>query len=306
MLKSPKNKTIDISVEEGKQYLERCITVTEPVQLSTVLNKTIVGDCFDVLPNLPHQSVDLAIVDPPYNLTKTFGNTTFYKMAPDEYREYTNAWLDLVLPLLKDDGSIYVCCDWETSLIIGNILLEKVIVRNRITWQREKGRGAKANWKNCLEDIWYATKSDEYTFNVDAVKVRRKVIAPYRVGGRPKDWIETPWGNFRDTCPSNFWDDITIPFWSMPENTAHPTQKPEKLFAKIILASSNPGDIILDPFLGSGTASVVAKKLGRNYIGIEINPQYCVWAEKRLEAANYDKTIQGYKDGVFWERKTLY
>ena len=63
---------------------------------------------------------------------------------------------------------------------------------------------------------------------------------------------------------------------------------------------------MLDPFLGSGTTSVVAKKLGRNYIGIEINPQYCVWAKKRLEAANYDKTIQGYKDGVFWERKTLY
>ena len=108
MLKSPKNKTIDISVEEGKQYLERCITVTEPVQLSTVLNKTIVGDCFDVLPNLPHRSVDLAIVDPPYNLTKTFGNTTFYKMAPDEYREYTNKWLDLVLSILKDDGTLYV------------------------------------------------------------------------------------------------------------------------------------------------------------------------------------------------------
>lgn len=108
MLKSPKNKTIDISVEEGKQYLERCIAVTEPVQLSTVLNKTIVGDCFDVLPNLPHQSVDLAIVDPPCNLPKTFGNTTFYKMAPDEYREYTNKWLDLVLSILKDDGTLYV------------------------------------------------------------------------------------------------------------------------------------------------------------------------------------------------------
>lgn len=303
--KSPKNKTINISIEEGEQYLKRCISVSESVQLSSVMNKTIIGDCFKVLPLLPPKSVDLVIADPPYNLTKSFHGKTFSKKQVNEYREYTNAWLDLVLPLLKDDGSIYVCCDWETSLIIGNILLEKVIVRNRITWQREKGRGAKANWKNCLEDIWYATKSDEYTFNVDAVKVRRKVIAPYRVGGRPKDWIETPWGNFRDTCPSNFWDDITIPFWSMPENTAHPTQKPEKLFAKIILASSNPGDIILDPFLGSGTTSVVAKKLGRNYIGIEENPQYCVWAEKRLEMADTDKSIQGYTDGVFWDRNTL-
>lgn len=88
---------------------------------------------------------------------------------------------------------------------------------------------------------------------------RRKVIAPYKVDGKPKDWEETPEGNYRNTYPSNFWDDISIPYWSMPENTAHPTQKPEKLLAKLILASSNTDDIILDPFLGSGTTSVVAK-----------------------------------------------
>ena len=134
---------------------------------------------------------------------------------------------------------------------------------------------------------------------------RRKVIAPYKVDGKPKDWEETENGNYRNTYPSNFWDDISIPYWSMPENTAHPTQKPEKLFAKLILASSNKGDIILDPFLGSGTTSVVAKKLGRHYIGIEQNPLYCSWAEYRLELANTDKNIQGYTNGVFWERNTL-
>ena len=90
----------------------------------------------------------------------------------------------------------------------------------------------------------------------------------------------------------------------MPENTAHPTQKPEKLIAKLILASSNPGSIVFDPFLGSGTTSVTAKKLGRHYIGIEENEQYCVWAEKRLEMADNDTSIQGYTDGVFWERNT--
>ena len=91
----------------------------------------------------------------------------------------------------------------------------------------------------------------------------------------------------------------------MPENTAHPTQKPEKLFAKVMLASSNPSDVVFDPFLGSGTTSVVAKKTGRNYIGVEENAQYCVWAEKRLEMADSDKSIQGYVDHVFWERNTL-
>ena len=90
----------------------------------------------------------------------------------------------------------------------------------------------------------------------------------------------------------------------MKENTAHPTQKPEKLLAKLILASSDPGDVVLDPFLGSGSSSVTAKKLGRHYIGIEQNEQYCIWAEKRLEMAEHDSSIQGYADGVFWERNT--
>lgn len=156
-----------------------------------------------------------------------------------------------------------------------------------------------------MEDIWFATNSNDYVFHLDAVKIRKKVIAPYRTDGKPKDWEETENGNYRDTCPSNFWDDITIPFWSMAENTAHPTQKSEKLIAKIMLASSSEGDVVLDPFLGSGTTSVVAKKLNRHYIGIETEKQYCVWAEQRLEMAESNPEIQGYTDGVFWERNSL-
>jgi site-specific DNA-methyltransferase (adenine-specific) len=88
----------------------------------------------------------------------------------------------------------------------------------------------------------------------------------------------------------------------MPENTPHPTQKPEKLLAKIILASTRKNDLILDPFLGSGTTAVVAKKLNRRYVGIERDENYCLLAEKRLDAAETDRTIQGFSDGVFWER----
>lgn len=304
MMKSTLNKTIDISIDDGKQYLDKCITVKSKMDLQSVINTTIVGDTFQVLPLLPNKSVDLVIADPPYNLTKSFNGTTFTKRKESDYEEYTRQWLSVIKPLLKDDASIYVCCDWETSLIVGKILSEFFYVRNRITWQREKGRGAKANWKNGMEDIWFATNSNNYVFNLDAVKIRKKVIAPYRIDGKPKDWAETENGNYRDTCPSNFWDDITIPFWSMPENTAHPTQKPEKLIAKLILASSDKNDVILDPFLGSGTTSVVAKKLNRNYIGIEQDMQYCIWAEKRLEMADNNTSIQGYVDGVFWERNS--
>lgn len=303
-MKADRNKTIDMTVEEGREYLERCITVSEKVTLDTVLDRTILGDTFETLRLLPEKSIDLLIVDPPYNLDKNFNGKKFKKTSDEMYEEYTESWISLAIPLLKDNATIYVCCDWQSSPAIGMVLKRHFNVQNRITWQREKGRGALSNWKNGMEDIWFATNSKKYTFNVEDVKIRRKVIAPYKVDGKPKDWEETEQGNFRNTYPSNFWDDISIPYWSMPENTAHPTQKPEKLLAKLILASSNPGDVILDPFLGSGSTSVTAKKLGRHYIGVEQNDQYCVWAEKRLEMAEADATIQGYADGVFWERNT--
>ena len=127
-------------------------------------------------------------------------------------------------------------------------------------------------------------------------------MAPYRENGRAKDWNEE--GKYRDTHPSNIWTDISVPFWSMPENTDHPTQKPEKLLAKIILASTDPGDLILDPFAGSGTTAVVSKKLGRRCISIESDENYCLLAQKRLELAETDTSIQGFEDGVFWERNS--
>jgi site-specific DNA-methyltransferase (adenine-specific) len=302
--KAARNKTIDISVEKGREYLERCIEVTGQMSLSGVLDRTIKGDCLRVMPLLPENSIDLLIADPPYNIDKDFHGRKFRKTSDESYIDYTETWIEKVIPLLKPDATIYVCCDWKSSSAIETVLKKHFIVQNRITWQREKGRGALTNWKNGMEDIWFATNSKDYTFNVEDVKIRRRVIAPYKVNGKPKDWEETENGNFRNTYPSNFWDDISIPYWSMPENTAHPTQKSEKLLAKLILASSNPGDIVLDPFVGSGSTSVTAKKLGRHYIGIEQNEQYCVWAEKRLEMADTDSTIQGYADGVFWERNT--
>ena len=292
--KAERNKTIDISIKDGHQYLERCISVDSKVELTEILDRTILGNCLEVLPYLPSSFVDLLIVDPPYNLDKDFNGKKFKRMTDELYIEYTENWVEKIIPLLKPNASIYVCCDWQSSSAIETVLKRHFNVQNRITWQREKGRGALSNWKNGMEDIWFATNSKNYTFNVEDVKIRRKVIAPYKVDGKPKDWEETTSGNFRNTYPSNFWDDISIPYWSMPENTAHPTQKPEKLLAKLILASSNPGDIVFDPFLGSGSTAVTAKKLNRHFVGIEMNEQYCVWVEKRLEMANVDSTIQGY------------
>ena len=301
-MKSKLNKTIDLTIEEGKVYLDRCIKINSRTDVGSILDKTLLGDTLEILSLMPEKFIDLLIVDPPYNIDKDFHGNKFKKSADGIYEEYTKAWIEKILPLLKNTASVYVCCDWKSSIVIAKVLKRYFIIQNRITWQREKGRGALYNWKNGMEDIWFATMSKDYTFNVEAVKTRRRVVAPYKVDGKPKDWEETDEGNFRNTYPSNFWDDISIPYWSMPENTAHPTQKPEKLLAKLILASSNEKDIVFDPFLGSGSTSVCAKKLGRHYVGIEQNEQYCVWAEKRLEMADTDKRIQGYEDGVFWER----
>ncbi len=300
-----RNKTINISVTDGQEYLQKAVLEKDLEKVEKLNNLCILGDTLTALEKLPKKSVDLLIADPPYNLNKTFGENKFSEMTGDAYYDYTKTWLNKCIPLLKDNATIYICCDWKCSSQIERALNEKATVINRITWQREKGRGAERNFKNGMEDIWFAVLGEDYKFNLSAVKQRRKVLAPYKKDGKPKDWFETPDGKYRDTCPSNFWDDISIPYWSMPENTAHPTQKPEKLIAKLILASSNIGDTVLDPFGGSGTTAVTAKKLGRNYITIEQNPQYVIWTEKRLESAEKDKTIQGFEDGVFWERNTL-
>jgi len=274
-------------------------------RLADIRDCTICQDVFDTLDLLPKHSFDLVFADPPYNLTKQFNSVTFKATDLDEYQAWLASWLPRMREILKPTGSIYVCGDWRSSSAIQRVLQKHFIVRNRITWEREKGRGAASNWKNNSEDIWFATVSEDYVFNVDAVKMKRRVIAPYTDSrGKPKDWQETEEGRYRITHPSNIWTDLTVPFWSMPENTDHPTQKPEKLLARIILASSRGGDVVFDPFLGSGTTSVVAKKLGRHYVGIEIGSDFCCLAEKRLEQAANDGGIQGYANGVFWERNT--
>lgn len=269
------------------------------------IDRVVCADVFKMLPLLPDAFADLIIIDPPYNLCRRFGDNYFGRKSEDEYEAYLRSWLPAVCRKLKDDGSLYLCGDWHCTSAMQRVLSESLTIINRITWQREKGRGASRNWKNSMEDIWFAVKNpDNYHFNLDAVMQRRRVRAPYREDGTPKDWQDTKEGRFRDTCPGNLWDDISVPFWSMPENTDHPTQKPEKLYAKLILASSEEGDIVFDPFLGSGTSAVVAKKLHRHFLGVELDNDYCLAAQKRLVMADKDSSIQGYTDGVFWERNT--
>jgi site-specific DNA-methyltransferase (adenine-specific) len=303
---APLNRSISLSPAEELKLKTKLLMVKKNVTKGEIKNKIIIGDIFETLNFLPNSFIDLLFIDPPYNIYKQFNLTKFKEMDGAKYEEWIDSWLSKMVRLLKANASIYICSDWGSSNAVYNVARKYFKILNRITWEREKGRGAKSNWKNCIEDIWFCTVSNNYTFNIDDIKIKRKVIAPYRTkDGKPKDWEENGKNNFRTTYPSNIWTDITVPFWSMSENTEHPTQKPEKLLAKIILASSNKGDFVFDPFAGSGTTLVTAKKLERNYAGIEIDKYYCYLTAKRLKLADKDKTIQGYSNGVFWERNTF-
>jgi len=304
--RAPYNRTLEVNSEEIISYKKQLIVLNEKTYAESITNRIINQDLFEVIDYLPDGFVDLLFLDPPYNLNRKFSSLTFREMKDDAYELWLDSWLSKLVRTLKHNASIYFCCDWKTSISAYNVLKKYFIVRNRITWEREKGRGAKDNWKNSYEDIWYCTVSEDFVFNIEDVKLKRIVRAPYKTSeGNPKDWRQENGKNFRITHPSNLWTDITIPFWSMPENTDHPTQKPEKLLAKIILASSNKGDIVFDPFLGSGTTAVVAQKLDRKFCGVEIDETFASLTLKRLDIASKDKTVQGYSDGVFWERNSL-
>ena len=302
--RAPRNRTLTCTDAERARLSSDVMRVVGPVTRREIDGRVLLADIFAVAEYLPTSFVDLLILDPPYNLSKDFHGSRFKKNNHDEYQAWFEKLIDVLIPMMKPYSTVYVCSDWMTSTLVLPVLESRFCVRNRITWEREKGRGSRMNWKNNTEDIWFCTMANQFYFNVEAVKLKRKVLAPYRIDGKPKDWDSENNGNYRLTYPSNIWTDITVPFWSMRENTDHPTQKPEKLIAKLILASSKKGAFVFDPFVGSGTSAVVAEKLMRRWCGVDINNEYLSWTLKRLVGASRNSSIQGYSDGVFWERNS--
>jgi len=305
------NRSVRLSLEEIQGYRERSLHLASPLkadQLLAYLDNPQGGALFcqnslDVLPRLPKDSFDLVFVDPPYNMNKRFNDYVFYQKESRDWLEWALVWLLEIKRLLKPGGTLYVCSEWRTSGPLFQALEDHFVIHNRITWEREKGRSSSTNWKNASEDIWYCSKEGAKPYyDAGAVRLRRRVLAPYRQEGQAKDWQEHKGLRYRDTGASNLWTDLTVPFWSMPENTPHPTQKPEKLLARLLLASTRPGDLILDPFGGSGTTAVSAFKLKRRWICIEQDPAYCAYTQARLDSALENPHIQGYEDGVFYDR----
>jgi DNA modification methylase len=233
-------------------------------------NRLICGDAVQEMSHLPAACVDLLIADPPYNLGKDYGNNLDRK-AWHEYEAFTRAWLAQAVRLLKPTGSMYVFMGVRFISRLFMLLEEefKLEFNGWITWHYTQGMGRKTGFSPRHEDILYFTKSQQFTFNLDHVRVPQKY---YRERN-----------NMAGANPGDVWTFSHVHYCSA-EREGHPTQKPEALLERIIKASSQPGQVVLDPFVGSGTTCRVAQVLGRAWFGIDINPEYISMSQKRLDA----------------------
>ena len=186
--RAPRNQTLSCTDEESVRFSRDIMRLDTAVSPQDLERRLVAGNILEIAKFLPSEFVDLLILDPPYNLSKNFNGNSFRRKEDDEYRSWFEEIVDLLIPMMKPNATLYVCSDWRTSTLVFPILESKLHIRNRITWEREKGRGAKMNWKNNTEDIWFCTKSERYYFDVEAVKLKRKVLAPYKIKGEPKDW----------------------------------------------------------------------------------------------------------------------
>lgn len=240
----------------------------------------ICGDAILAMAQLPAESCDLIVADPPYNLGKNYGNN-FDLRAWKEYKSFTRNWVSAANRLLKKTGSIYIFMGVRFISHLFLILEEEfnMFFNGWITWHYTQGMGRKTGFSPRHEDILYFTKTPNYTFNLDEIRVPQKY---YRARN-----------NMSGANPGDVWQFSHVHYCSS-ERQPHPTQKPEALLARIISASSNVGDLVLDPFVGSGTSCRVAQVLGRRWLGIDINPDYIDMTHTRLagEFTQFDSVDQ--------------
>ncbi len=231
-------------------------------------NCFICGEAAISMREFPAESVDLVIADPPYNLGKDYGNNRDLK-AWREYEEFTKTWLTEAVRILKPSGTIYVFMGVRFISSLFLMMDEEfgLVFNGWITWHYTQGMGRKRGFSPRHEDILYFTKSDLFTFNLDDVRIPQKY---YRKRN-----------NMTGANPGDVWQFSHVHYCSA-EREPHPTQKPEALMERMIRASSNEGDLVLDPFVGSGTTCRVADVLKRKWIGIDLNPEYTEMSRRRI------------------------
>ncbi len=251
------------------------------------INEIYEGDCIQIMDSLPAQSVDLIFADPPFNIGVQYDSSDDSKEY-DDYVEWTERWIGAATRLLKRSGSLYVAIGDEYAAELRAIGRNKrrepqknLFLRNWIIWHYTFGQHQRKKFSRAHTHIFYWVVDErEFTFNADAVRVpsaRQTVYADRRAN--PKGRVPD------DVWPDDVWKFSRVCGTFKERVGKHPCQMPEALLERIILASSNEGDLVLDPFCGTGTTLAVAQKLGRNYIGIDISPRYCELTRKRLQQA---------------------
>ncbi|MCL2046613.1 MAG: site-specific DNA-methyltransferase [Oscillospiraceae bacterium] len=231
------------------------------------------GDCIDIFKDIETESVDLIVTDPPYNLSKNYGNNKD-NLKHDEYINFSRKWLAEAKRVLKPTGTIYLFMGVRYISYIYMILEQELgfHFNSWITWAYTQGIGKTKGFSPRHDDILMFTKSKKFTFNIDSIRIPQKYYRSVN--------------NMRGANPGNVWEFSHI-HYCQENRQNHPTQKPEALFERMILASSNENDIVLDPFCGSGTSLRVCQQINRYGIGIEINSDYVTMINERLSQPFY-------------------
>ncbi len=244
-------------------------------------HKIIRGDALEVLPSIPDASIDLIFADPPYNIGKDFNGRKDKWASEEDYLTWCYRWLDLCVQKLKPNGSLYVMTSTQAMPYFDLYLREKLTILSRIVWFYDSsGVQARKYFGSLYEPILFCVKDPEhYTFNAQNILVEAKTGAKRKLIDYRKP---VPAVYSSEKVPGNVWE-IPRVRYRMDEYENHPTQKPIALLERIILASSNPGDVVLDPFSGTFTTSFVARQTSRRSIGIEIEEEYIKIGLRRIQ-----------------------
>ncbi|MET3117637.1 site-specific DNA-methyltransferase (adenine-specific) [Undibacterium sp. GrIS 1.8] len=253
--------------------------------VSSWRNQIFCEDALIGLARIPDASVDLLLADPPYGLGKDYGNDSD-KMASADYLAWTEQWIDTALPKLKENGSLYIFLTWRYSPEIFVMLKQRMSMMNEIIWDRRVPSmgGSVRKYSSVHDSIGFFVKAKDYYFDLDAIRIPYDAVtkkARSRKIFEGAKWLELGYN------PKDIWS-VSRLHREHAEREDHPTQKPLEIIERMIKASCPVGGVVLDPFMGSGTTAVAARNCGRDFVGFELNQDYCeriVERLSRLEAA---------------------
>src|SRR5450830_1208366 len=254
---------------------------TEEVRPAPWLDQVHCEDALQGLSRIPDGSIDLILTDPPYNLGKDYGNASD-QQSVEEYLAWTERWIDAALPKLKANGSLYIFLTWRFSPEIFVMLKKRMTMMNEIIWDRRVPSmgGSVRSFSSVHDTIGFFVRRKDYYFDLDAVRIpydaatKKARSRSIFIGAK---WLEVGYN------PKDLWS-VSRLHKEHPERADHPTQKPLEIIERMLKASCPPDGVVLDLFMGSGTTAIAAQRCGRNFVGFELNPEYCAIIEARLAA----------------------